>query len=70
MAKKPNDNPNAKPAVTSAVPVDTARRLATPPDYLPSASKILSVSELESYNSILRDTSKEAADKWLTDLWA
>ena len=52
------------------LPSNTAQRLATRPDYLPSVPRVLSRSELAVYNGKLTNESKEAADAWLNELWA
>lgn len=64
MARKRSENTNE-----SFSPPVVAQRLAPQPDYLPSKPKVLGVSELSTYNAILQNEDKEAADKWLTKLW-
>lgn len=69
MGKRHEDS-NSQLTSSPQAPVATARRLVVGRDYLPSVPKLLSVQNLLHYNTILQDTGKEAADKWLTELWS
>ena len=58
------------PEVTTTLPSSVARSLAVRADYKNSIAKRLDDTEVQAYNAILADKGKEAADEWLTELWA
>jgi hypothetical protein len=57
------------PDVEITLPTNIARKLSKRPDYKPGTPKVANRKELHTYNTLLADNGKEAADQWLNREW-